>query len=1518
MTHFTDFHNKNLKDALTSLKATGKDGFEGLVGLTLSAIAGFPFRLAGSGYQFGIDGCAVYEEDDICFECKRYTGDISRDVILSKIGELIRNESETELWILCATVHVKSQDASAVRELARKGGIPTLILDWSESGLPPFAVALAIGGDRVKDFLKSNLETHHYRHAVEAMTAIRKSPLFSAEKAKLKSYFDAPTVGIAIAKCANAEWLTDAFSNKIEAKIKLGQTLSPGAPHAGAVLHRKDVVNQIHQFVSRKGESNTLCIFGDEGNGKSWAVAQAWLSMERPPFMLFLTPGELVNCITQDSFRNLLVAKLILQTDDTDTQTQRNRWNKRLSYWGNEETVDSSNIIVVIDGINQRPDVDWPRVVELFGYELGKIGGKLLFTARTHYLRSHVDPCLALPLGKTEVKEWTDGQLKEILSAKGIDSTSLSSGVTKNLKNPRILGIALELYDKKVFLNFEELNPSRLLFEYIKHMSKETSNPEPPHVFAKRLRSTGQKVLDRISKKQKDDLTIFEADPTPVVDGRFFISVNGDPTRYTLNADGLKLAMAFAILDALQKAERNNHSIDDALSEIIDPVSDLDQTAEIIIAAITVASIDSNYSDEITASLICAFSETLNPNTDDYASFEAMARIRSLSFMAAAKVLLLARRHAQNDDWVKAALMSASFNKEAWQIMAKEISRWLHLHSTEPDTSFIGSTEKDKEEMRHERQQKLDEKMKKLSVAERKLLATLQENKGWLTRLHCFTFQIMAGKPLTPFTEDLVHWSFADALNSELTLEPNLQMIHLVRLNQVDWLETQRELSDKASLFQKPDISPVGHWALVQVLRSTGHQQDAQKAAKIHEGLTQGRSRLEGWRSIEKWCEVDPCDPNVKSSKLISRTAERLAETDISTFHVGRNPTREGLFWDEAKTGIARFKPESAIAKYEELVEDTVSHPDRQTYIRMRFLRDLHPLLQPRYAYDLLELYRTRCSELAEETQAFHSTNSLLLELVFPHLQGEEQIELMLDEAFGDEVLVSLFQLLKPISSDLFETLLSESQKTNDERKQSILIIFADGSETDISDNARSIIIDLLSSSSKRVRRNILRLASGRSAPHLAAAIANSAWTAEPDNNEKRDENWYGSFALLEAVRHRHLSPEAAMDRISPELYPYASTCVPSESVGMIADRLTESIKRVAENQLPKAPMITLRSSVGGSSKPGSYTLMEEGMDGMDAGLRALARSDDERLKARKQLYESFKTFQNELTYARASIILRHFEFDEFKVIVNSNPALKDNLYEYFMNLPSSRLSVVKNLVLFLAYSMSEGRPEKAVELHKLVEGINPLVSYTVGRSKIPLDCMATWAGSDHPALNEMRFSRIKQAANDHEVFLEVLAAHEQEKTHLLTTFIDEELKQGEPVNIARALMVAGFSDESEDNEALLKEHEDSLGFLGSAHAAAQYAYERNSWAKYWFKMMCSSDRPEGFWRYSVLFLKIADGRFALWKDAFPHEEIMQQYASNCENALDRRLDKWKQLRKQKLFGDRAPAHGYILANTKH
>ena len=165
---------ENLSAALSELKPTGENGFEGLIAISLEAITGISFRLASSGYQRGVDGKPAFE-GEVAFEGKLYANNLPRNDVLSKIPDLVRHNDHADLvWVLGATCTVPSQLADDLRADGAKEGISALILDWVPSDFPRLAVALAMGGDKVEIFLKANLKSADTpKKAAAALAAIR-------------------------------------------------------------------------------------------------------------------------------------------------------------------------------------------------------------------------------------------------------------------------------------------------------------------------------------------------------------------------------------------------------------------------------------------------------------------------------------------------------------------------------------------------------------------------------------------------------------------------------------------------------------------------------------------------------------------------------------------------------------------------------------------------------------------------------------------------------------------------------------------------------------------------------------------------------------------------------------------------------------------------------------------------------------------------------------------------------------------------------------------------------------------------------------------------------------------------------------------------------------------------------------------------------------------------------------------------------------------------------------------------
>ena len=237
------------------------------------------------------------------------------------------------------------------------------------------------------------------------------------------------------------------------------------------------------------------------------------------------------------------------------------------------------------------------------------------------------------------VPEWSEAELGQLLSERGIEAKKVTPAVADSLKNPRIFAVASRLLDTRQIEQIEELSVSRLLFEHLR--SSDPGVAVSPAQFVRSRARSCQCFLIRLQKWDVADLTIFglsaaqdKAGPTwnqqfdAVSAGRFFEPLESDPTLYRLRDDGLPLALGLSVLSAAQKAERNDADLDEELSRILDPIAALDKTSDVLLAAVVATVLDSRASDKVAAALIRAFVGLQNANSACYPEFRALARSR--------------------------------------------------------------------------------------------------------------------------------------------------------------------------------------------------------------------------------------------------------------------------------------------------------------------------------------------------------------------------------------------------------------------------------------------------------------------------------------------------------------------------------------------------------------------------------------------------------------------------------------------------------------------------------------------------------------------------------------------------------------------------------------------------------------------------------------------------------------------------------------------------------------------------
>ena len=380
--------------------------------------------------------------------------------------------------------------AHRLRVKAAKDGIEVLALDWT--GDPPLlATVLAKADAHVIGTIEALSPGAEASELKDLFAAIRHREGFKAQTEKILRRLHAAETATIRAVGSNREWFAKRFKNSRLARLDLRQPLAPN-DHEVLLAERADLVSSAIAPLTRQ---QPVVLLGDEGCGKSWLAATVIERQEANILTALFTADQLPESVAPGQTARLLAQQLIRQTDgDPDEARLLTRWCRRIDAWIQNRLVhhphgasndtsalrsmDSSTdtdtdrvrlgrFLIVLDGLNQRPEKDWARTIDAFQQLAEKGGGRLLVTCRNHYFTTRLKGRLSQPLQEITVPEWTPGERDVLLTRAGVDPTILDPQAASSLLNPRLLGIALKVLPRNDHA-WQGLTVERLLFEHIR------------------------------------------------------------------------------------------------------------------------------------------------------------------------------------------------------------------------------------------------------------------------------------------------------------------------------------------------------------------------------------------------------------------------------------------------------------------------------------------------------------------------------------------------------------------------------------------------------------------------------------------------------------------------------------------------------------------------------------------------------------------------------------------------------------------------------------------------------------------------------------------------------------------------------------------------------------------------------------------------------------------------------------------------------------------------------------------
>lgn len=1499
---------ETLRKALTSLKATGKDGFEGLLALALGRITQNPMRLATSGYQFGIDGQGEDHCNPVCFEAKRYSSSLSRETVLTKIADLGRRDDEADiLWVLGATTEVPNQLAQHLRTDGMDKGVATLILDWNANGIPALAVTLANAGDDIGKWIAARSKYNASANALsKILTELRVHSDYVQRWSALSKQFLASEISTNNATVENKKWLEETLQSEVIARQRLGQPTAPCSSQI-PVLERGEIQLKIKNRLETEA---SVVIVGEEGRGKSWAAAQ---TARNASGLAIIIGAEKFEGRSSDKVEDLIIHELARQCGDGDEQPKR--WQRRVDAWCTNRP--ANPFIVVVDGINQRPDVAWDRMLTLLEGWLVERGGKLIVTSRPGYFARSVRRGFerGTPIS---IGNWTSEERDEILSQKGIQQDWLDPVTKVSLLNPRLLGIALTVLPAEQDVAWKGLTVERLLFEHIMKTQINQFENETPENVCLRLSKDAGRVLDQIDTGETELPTpVFESETRAVAESRFFQSIGGPHGGYTLKDEGLNLALGFAVVDRLWTAKTRGSELIQTASALLDPVAAVDASTPVVTAAMYICAFDDERFDpEIFKCLVSAFCNLQNLAEGAYPQFfDALSRHPDTALIAI-KNGLLERRSQINAAWLSAAACDLFNAGQTKQVTKHAVQEWLkHVNINAVDQqSGYGRVDEQVRERANTRQQEIDLRIDSFSTFERRLFEECHVVEGNVERLLALAIQMLAGQPLAPWAKSFVHLGFA--FNLDHSLYKSLKLFQqLTHFNTIDPIEAASAFEKSVEPFRLHGTSQTGRWTLVRMLYATGNEKLSEEAKNTVKELCADRDDPKYFSQIENYCASDPCDPASLHPENVDKTIDDYKKIDVTELFSHMSHSQQDRFRDAALCAVSRFGPDVAIAKNRELAEAIV-HREKM-HLRQLALNgtSVIPLMTADKANALAKRLRSKnyLSTLQENDRRV--VQMFMLNFCLHHLNGNQQLELLTcDTIKGYYSPDAIPSLKRPDEANILSAL-DQADKNKDSAAAFGALTMIAHTYEKLSTRLEVKVEEFREWDDAQVRAAVFEVALFTENMHLRASHTSCDWKAISSEDSRTYESWNGSCLLIEAAKRQEIGLLVMLKRISPKtLYGAAETLgkpIANAILEVLDTRLRSAGVASVKLEIPPIDVTLSSHDLVGFSFASADDRKELQPQGLDALRVQLSESNEDFSNRQACLKRQHDDLELSLEEKNATVLLDNIDVEVLKNLLADNPELASQWSQLLLGFGGREFHWFKDFAFALGRAIVGAKPVNAILLFQRATVADGFIKRAY-RDGLTLEQKAIWSCPHIDEIIDFWDKRLKKCNDDAEMALEVLAAERFGASSYICKHVKDLIASARPIDQSYGVTIAGFSRQLSVMGPIIRELSDSSSFVGDSARAALRAHERAVWSEHWVSAMWASKTAEKFWVKLNLVGKIIDARSNYDSDLFQDQQPWKSFTTIFTHLRSKRITAWQKERAKTLLGMETPEEGFL------
>ncbi|MFZ6760398.1 hypothetical protein ACO0K9_24610 [Undibacterium sp. Ji50W] len=560
------------------------------------------------GSQFGGDaGTAGLRRRSLRLECKRYKEStrLTPRELAGEVLEATLKDPQLEAWVLASTKAVSETERNLALDGGVELGVPIMVIDWTAQppgvGINAMAALCAKWPDIV--------EKHINKVAGDAAKLLVAHAGSTCEN--LRKGLETWNIGFNHLRERSHIHLKKIWTESEQSLATLNQDAAGGRPGVH-LIERKDALQALEAWwLSPSDVRSPAVVIGQEGVGKTW-VSLDWLNRSAAllpivisvPASTFLSHKD----FSETGVRDLLAQSLrSLAGSHHGTEYWRRRVDRILA----RPVDDGVAVLLLVDGINQRPTVSWETLGQAL--QADSLAGKvrILFTTRRHYFETSMRHFAGLKFQATQVPvgTYSSAELDELLRMNGMSKSEIPVALLNLASTPRLFPLIVRLKNSDALR--ADATVLRLMFEYGKDVHQiRTNSALTDETWVDWLGARALDYRDRlvktgsgISKATIKDVATSLEDPSvspEVVARRLSDVIDGDFFREQLSSAGGKkfvlkeqptiLGLGIALLESLDGMESTVEGAQAHVLKWLEPVGAIDESADVLRAALAILS----------------------------------------------------------------------------------------------------------------------------------------------------------------------------------------------------------------------------------------------------------------------------------------------------------------------------------------------------------------------------------------------------------------------------------------------------------------------------------------------------------------------------------------------------------------------------------------------------------------------------------------------------------------------------------------------------------------------------------------------------------------------------------------------------------------------------------------------------------------------------------------------------------------------------------------------------------------